>query len=463
MPTASHPLAAFTITGVIPRSLDAPLHYAKRAPVARHYDKSEGGGNCGDGKGGFQKGNRCGKSQGGGTATAARPRTKAASSQGMLFGHGPESSTKAPSKSQPRFAKLKAVRPADMAEARRVGTGKDAKVLLANGQEAPAHIKPSDIPPDWQNVRVSLDPNSDVKVTARDSKGRTKSVYRDEYHMATAAAKFARIREASQQSALMARQIQEHRRSADPATRENADLAFLIKEQGTRPGSEDDTKGLAHLYGKPVNPGDVEAIAPAEGAKGKTKVFLHLTHEGQRHAIPIKDEGTAGELLRRSQAGEDLHDSTYWLKSHGASTLEGRHVVPTPEGVRLQFVGKEGVWHNHLVRNPELARMLTARKGKVKPNGQLFNTNETKLNGFIKGLDGGGFSAKDFRTLRATRLAHSLVAKEGACCADPKQYKSRVMEVARKVSRVLGNQPAEALKNYIDPTVFSGWRASHES
>lgn len=297
-------------------------------------------------------------------------------------------STAGTDKTAADFSKAPARRGA-MMQAVRAGVGKDAKITLRNGRPAPDHIKPSMVAPDWKHVEVSLDPDAELLVKAVDNKGRIKSVYSDAHALRTAAVKFARVDEMIRQGPAIDREIQEAR--SDPKTREQADCAWLMSAQATRPGSKTDT-----------------------GAK---------------------------------------------VKAYGATTLEGRHVIEDANGrVRLHFVGKEGVLHDHLIRNPELAKMLLARKRAAGDRGALFKTSETAVNNFIGKLDGGHFSAKDFRTRRANLIAVKAMRRFQGMPKDDNQYKARVKAVAYQVSTVLGNKPAQCLESYINPTIFSVWQ-----
>lgn len=146
------------------------------------------------------------------------------------------------------------------------------------------------------------------------------------------------------------------------------------------------------------------------------------------------------------------------VKAYGATTLEGRHVVQDADGtVRLHFVGKEGVQHDHRIHDKALASMLLERKKVAGDNKPIFKTSEGSVNNFIGKLDGKHFSAKDFRTRRANLIAARAVAKIGGPAKDEKQFKARVKAVAYQVSTVLGNKPAQCLESYINPIVFSTW------
>lgn len=142
-------------------------------------------------------------------------------------------------------------------------------------------------------------------------------------------------------------------------------------------------------------------------------------------------------------------------QAYGATTLQGKHVVKTPDGVRLQFTGKKGVSLNIPVTDPGIAKMLLQRKVKAGDDQQLFPVDERMLIDHIRSI--GGFRTKDFRTLMGTRTAMDEVAKTPAP-TDEKSYKRQVMQVAKAVAQKLGNTPTIALQSYINPVVFAEWR-----
>lgn len=141
------------------------------------------------------------------------------------------------------------------------------------------------------------------------------------------------------------------------------------------------------------------------------------------------------------------------VKAYGATTLEGRHVVDTPEGVRLQFVGKKGVDIDIPVTDHRVANMLLARKKIAGADGRLFDAADNDLRLYTKKLNGGGFTPKDFRTLKGTQTAMDEIVTLRRATNDA-EYKKFMKQVAGKVSKVLGNTPAIALKSYINPFVW---------
>lgn len=145
-------------------------------------------------------------------------------------------------------------------------------------------------------------------------------------------------------------------------------------------------------------------------------------------------------------------------QAYGATTLEGRHVHVTPDGVRLRFVGKKGVDLDIPVEDKRVAAMLVERKRLAGSSGKLFSASAADLRDYTKEISGGKFKPKDFRTLKGTETASELVAKEPNRAATMKEYKARVMAVAKRVAEKLGNTPTIALQSYINPRVFHAWK-----
>lgn len=178
-----------------------------------------------------------------------------------------------------------------------------------------------------------------------------------------------------------------------------------------------------------------------------------------------KDSADALSIIMNTgiRPGSD-EDTGAAVKAYGATTLEGKHVVVTPDGVSLKFVGKKGVSLDIKVTDPSVAQMLRDRAEKAGAGGKLFPaTSQGGLLEHTHTLDGGGFKSKDFRTLKGTKTAIDEV-KNTPPPNPPKteaEFRKAVMAVAKKVAAVLGNTPTVALQSYIDPAVFSAWKVSH--
>lgn len=152
-------------------------------------------------------------------------------------------------------------------------------------------------------------------------------------------------------------------------------------------------------------------------------------------------------------------DTKAKLKAYGATTLEGRHVVEEGGKTFLRFTGKKGVSLNLPVNDPSLAKSLMERAKRAGADGKLFpGVSDKSLLDYTHTLDGGSFKTKDFRTLLGTREAMNAV-NSGTAPKNEKDYRKKVLEIAKLVSSKLGNTPVVALQSYINPAVFAGWRA----
>jgi DNA topoisomerase IB len=201
-------------------------------------------------------------------------------------------------------------------------------------------------------------------------------------------------------------------------------------------------------------------FARIEELRGKFGYISKQNEDAQRSSNPkTKDSADCLSLIMKMGVRPGSDDDTgAKVKAYGATTLEGRHVVETPAGVSLRFVGKKGVSLDLPVEDAGLAAMLMQRAKASGASGKLFPaTNDKALLDHTHSLDGGGFKTKDFRTHVGTATAYALVqsAPKPTTMAE---YKKRVMDVAQKVSKKLGNTPVIALQSYISPVVFSSWR-----
>ena len=180
----------------------------------------------------------------------------------------------------------------------------------------------------------------------------------------------------------------------------------------------------------------------------------------QNAANKPNDHADALDLIMKTglRPGSEA-DTGGAVKAYGATTLEGRHVVTDAQGnVSLAFVGKHGVNLKLPVQDPDLAAMLQRRAKQAGPKGQLFpNVRARTLSDYAHTLGDGSFKPKDFRTQVGTSTAYQLV-QGMPFPQNAKEYKQAVMEVAKQVSKRLGNTPVVALQSYINPAVFSEWQ-----
>ena len=241
--------------------------------------------------------------------------------------------------------------------------------------------------------------------------------------------------------------------STDP----NADLLAIGKDSKGRP---------QYVYSEKFASKQAEAkFERIEELRTKFK-DIHAENEINRQSSnpTTKDSADALRLIMQTgiRPGGD-EDTGAKVKAYGASTLQAGHVQPNEDGtVNLRFTGKKGVSLDIPVKDPETAQMLIARKAAAEADdAPIFpRATDSTLRDLVHTYGGGGFKTKDFRTHHGTSLAYNEVSQRPVP-TDEKAYKAAVMDVAKIVSKALGNTPSVALESYINPAVFAGWRHSN--
>lgn len=151
--------------------------------------------------------------------------------------------------------------------------------------------------------------------------------------------------------------------------------------------------------------------------------------------------------------------------SFGATTLRMRHARLHGEVLRLRFRAKSGKEREMRVSDRGLVRFV--RSMQDLPGQRLFQYLDEKgcavpvgsgeVNDWLREVMGEDFTAKHFRTWRASVLAFEMLAH-----ADGKAPLKALLE---HVSGHLGNTPAIARKSYVHPAVLAltddqeAWRA----
>src|SRR6516162_3841371 len=147
---------------------------------------------------------------------------------------------------------------------------------------------------------------------------------------------------------------------------------------------------------------------------------------------------------------------------YGATTLEKRHVTVTREGLRFDYIAKEGKRREITVTDKVVLPTVRALAGSENGLDTLFSWEHAgawhalhshDVSNYIAARAGGHFTAKEFRTWNATVLMALLLAN-----ADPaptaRSRKSAVTAAVRGVADWLGDTPAVARGSYIDPRVI---------
>jgi DNA topoisomerase-1 len=257
----------------------------------------------------------------------------------------------------------------------------------------PYHLKRIDtlaIPPAWTDVWICRQPDGHLQATGRDDRGRKQYIYHEQWRAISNEAKFLRLK---------------------PSVRFLPDLRRKVS-QDLRGRELSQTRVLAGLV-----------------------ALLDLT------SIRVGNE----EYVRQND-------------SYGLATLRTRHVTFQGNRAILRFRGKSGLRREAIVEDKRLVRLLKQLKGLrgahvfqfVDEAGQIHPVDSMAVNEYLDERSGHHFTAKDFRTWKASAVAAGLLYRE-----EPVEKLAARKRVVKKVfatvAETLGNTPTVCRKYYVHP------------
>lgn len=141
-------------------------------------------------------------------------------------------------------------------------------------------------------------------------------------------------------------------------------------------------------------------------------------------------------------------------RSFGASTLRVRHASVKGRALRLRFRAKSGKMRELNLTDRNLIRFVRAVQDLpgqhlfrfLAEDGTASPVGSSDVNDYLRETMGESFTAKHFRTWKATLIAFETLV-------NGREHVS-VREVTTRVSEELGNTPAVARKSYIHPALL---------
>ena len=251
------------------------------------------------------------------------------------------------------------------------------------------------IPPAWSDVWICPWPNGHLQATGRDARNRKQHRYHPDWRAVRDEAKFGRL------------------------------VAFAAALPGIRARVDRDL----------ARPG-----VPREKVLAAVVRLLELT------------------LIR---VGNDEYSRLN--RSFGLTTLHGRHVQVDGTAIRFRFRGKGGAAHEVGIRDRRLAAVI--RRCQELPGQELFeyvedgtprDVSSDDVNGYLRDLAGGDFTAKDVRTWAGTVLAYRSLS-ELPEAQDVRTRKRNVVEAVRRTAAALRNTPAVSRQAYIHPAILEAY------
>ena len=180
-----------------------------------------------------------------------------------------------------------------------------------------------------------------------------------------------------------------------------------------------------------------------------------------------RDKDSAAAMLIIAKTGLRPGGEAHLKASghRGVGTLSPENVTVEGDTVKLKFIGKAGKENTAEINDPELAKYMAARLKSPASKDRLFASKDADLKRTMKESGLTGFKPKDFRTLRAGKLASSTLSDipdpPPPLPASAKKAKAllnqRIKQAATAVSDELNNTPAVAKSSYINPAIIQAW------
>jgi DNA topoisomerase-1 len=154
-------------------------------------------------------------------------------------------------------------------------------------------------------------------------------------------------------------------------------------------------------------------------------------------------------------------------KSYGLTTMKNKHVEISENKITFAFKGKSNKFHEITLQDKKLAKIV----GKIQDlpgqdlfqyideNDNLHELHSEDVNQYLQEITGQDFTAKDFRTWRATVIAANALLKNELCKSEA-EAKKHVSEAVKLAASELGNTPTVCRKSYIHPGVMDTYLQS---
>ncbi|MBX3742950.1 MAG: DNA topoisomerase IB [Akkermansiaceae bacterium] len=180
-----------------------------------------------------------------------------------------------------------------------------------------------------------------------------------------------------------------------------------------------------------------------------------------------RDRVIAGIVALLDSTGYRIGNSRYEKENRtfGLSNLLNRHLREVDGQLTLKFRGKAGQEHLAEIANPRLVRLVSELQELPgqhlfryeDPHGGFHDIGTADVNDWLKEITGGEYTAKQFRTWKATVLCARELSRE--LPPDTRTARERVIRQAIKDTALrLHHTPATCRKYYIHPALLAAYR-----
>jgi DNA topoisomerase-1 len=269
--------------------------------------------------------------------------------------------------------------------------GRDRPIRQRARLERIGHLA---IPPAWTDVWISPQANGHLQATGRDARGRKQYIYHSQWQVHASRTKFSKLRRFGEALPRLRRRVARH-------------LA------------------LPKL--------------------SRTKVVA-----------------TVIALLDRTLARVGNEEYARNNDSYGLTTLRDRHASINGARLQLRFPGKSGKLHEVGLHDRRVARIV--RQCQDLPGQQLFQYRDEQglfrrvessdVNEYLQAVTGHPFTAKDFRTWRATALLLERLSRHTAASLTATECRRVISRALSDVADALGNTVTICRKYYVHPQLI---------
>lgn len=175
-----------------------------------------------------------------------------------------------------------------------------------------------------------------------------------------------------------------------------------------------------------------------------------------------KERVIAGVVSLLDRTGYRIGNTRYEKahRSYGLSSLLTRHIRETGKSFELRFRGKSGKEHLTEISDPRLLSLVSELHDLPGQHlfryeddaGEAHDIGTSEINDWIKSAGAGDFTAKQFRTWKATVICASKL--KGNPPPETKTAITKALNQAiRSTAAVLNHTPATCRKYYIHPAI----------
>ena len=150
-------------------------------------------------------------------------------------------------------------------------------------------------------------------------------------------------------------------------------------------------------------------------------------------------------------------------ESYGLATMRRDHVTCTGGVLTFDYRAKSGKQRVQSLGDEELCELVRILKRRrsggpellaFREDGRWVDVKSHDINGYLREITGGEFTAKDFRTWHATVLCAVALAVSAHAPTSESARKRVVSRAVKEVAHYLGNTPTVCRASYIDPRVI---------